>query len=275
MKQLLISILAVAASYSSACGHSDIKITPPSGYTLVWHDEFDVPRQSDGKPGMPDTQLWRYETGGHGWGNNEIQRYIAGSQGTDTCARIIDGVLEIIARKVNDEILSVRMNSTENWQYGYFEARLKLPKGKGTWPAFWMLPADFKAWPDDGEIDIMEEVGYRPNWIVSSIHCKKYNHAIGTQKNAEKLIETAEDDFHVYAVEWTKDYIKGFVDGACYFTFMNDHKGDKSTWPFDAPFYLKLNLAWGGNWGGAEGTDETALPATYKIDYVRVFQKKK
>lgn len=285
MKYVLICTLLASAIQISACDKQDtggvnppdepeINIIAPPGYALVWQDEFNTSRQSDGKPAIPDAESWRYETGGHGWGNNEIQRYIAGSQGKDTCARIIDGTLEIIARKVNNEILSARMNSTRSWKYGYFEARLQLPKGKGTWPAFWMLPTDFNAWPDDGEIDIMEEVGYRPNWVVSTIHCKKYNHGIGTQKTGEKYIETAENEFHVYAVEWTENYIKGFVDGECYFTFMNDHNGDKETWPFDVPFYLKLNLAWGGNWGGAQGTDETALPATYKIDYVRVFQKK-
>ncbi len=87
-------------------------------------------------------------------------------------------------------------------------------------------------------------------------------------------VPTAESAFHVYALEWTPDFIKGFVDGQCHFTFLNDKKGDKNSWPFNVPFYVKLNLAWGGNWGGAEGVDETRLPATYEIDYVRIFQKK-
>lgn len=268
MKHLTICLL-LASSLRLMAGED---ITTPPGYKLVWHDEFET-SQTNGKPTLPDNSLWQYETGNHGWGNNEIQNYIPGVRGKDTCARVVDGILEITAKKVKDEVLSVRMNSTESWKYGYFEARLKLPKGKGTWPAFWMLPREFKQWPLDGEIDIMEEVGYRPNWIVSSIHCQKYNHAIGTQKNNEIYIDTAEDEFHVYAVEWTEDFIKGYVDGKCYFTFTNDRQGDKGTWPFNVPFYIKLNLAWGGNWGGAEGIDETALPAIYKIDYVRVFQK--
>jgi beta-glucanase (GH16 family) len=165
------------------------------------------------------------------------------------------------------------MNTAQSWTYGYFEARLILPKGKGTWPAFWMLPKDFKNWPDDGEIDIMEEVGYDPNNVSSSIHCKAYYHSIGTQKTAVKRVPTAQTDFHVYAVEWTADYIYGFVDGVRYFTFVNDKKGNKDTWPFNAPFYLKLNLAWGGDWGGAQGVDESILPAVYEVDYVRVYQK--
>ena len=238
----------------------------PQGYTLVWQDEFVASR-------IPDTKKWWYETGKSGWGNNELQNYIPGLIGQDTCALISNGILKIIAKKRGSEVVSIRMNTVDSWTYGYFEARLKLPVGKGTWPAFWMMPKNFRAWPDDGEIDIMEHVGYRPNWISSSIHCKAYYHSIGTQKTAEKFVSTAQSDFHVYAVEWTEDYIYGFVDGVRYFTFNNDKTGNKNTWPFNTPFYLKLNLAWGGNWGGAQGVDESILPATYEIDYVRVYQK--
>jgi beta-glucanase (GH16 family) len=119
----------------------------------------------------------------------------------------------------------------------------------------------------------MEYVGYDPNFVHSSVHTQSYYHTIGTQKTAKKEISNAETEFHIYAVEWTKDYIKGFVDGVEYFRFDNDGTGNKHTWPFDAPFYLKLNLAWGGDWGAAQGIDESALPATYEIDYVRVYQK--
>ena len=239
----------------------------PDGYTLVWQDEFETSR-------MPDMNKWWYETGNHGWGNHEIQNYISGVSGQDTCALITDGILSIIAKKKGSEVISIRMNTTESWTYGYFEARMKLPSGKGTWPAFWMLPKDFKSWPYDGEIDIMEEVGYDPNTVLSTIHCRAYNHSAGTQKGASKFVPTAQTDFHVYAVEWTEDYIYGFVDGVRYFTFTNDKQGNKDTWPFNVPFYLKLNLAWGGDWGGAQGLDANALPATYEIDYVRVYQKK-
>lgn len=246
----------------------------PQGYSLVWQDEFDDARLNGGKPALPNTTEWSYETGAGGWGNNELQNYVPGFLGVDTCAQIYGGSLKIIAKKVGNQVLSIRMNTKQSWTYGYFEARLQLPEGKGTWPAFWMLPKNFTAWPADGEIDIMEEVGYDPNNVSSSIHCTAYNHAIGTQKTASKKIPTAQTDFHVYAVEWTADYIYGFVDGIRYFTFINDKTGNKNTWPFNAEFYLKLNLAWGGNWGGAQGIDESTLPATYKIDYVRVYQKK-
>lgn len=246
----------------------------PEGYMLVWQDEFKETRLADGKPALPKTSHWWYETGNNGWGNHEIQSYVAGFSGTDTCAVVTDGILKIVVREKGSEVLSARMNSTESWKYGYFEARLKLPKGKGTWPAFWMMPKNFASWPGDGEIDIMEEVGYDPNVVLSTIHCNAYNHGIDTQKSGSKLVSTAQSDFHIYALEWTEDFIKGYVDGECYFTFNNDKAGNKDTWPFDAPFYLKLNLAWGGDWGGAQGVDTSALPATYEIDYVRVFQKK-
>jgi beta-glucanase (GH16 family) len=245
--------------------------SPLAGYTLVWNDEFNSP--ANGQKSLPKQSKWSFEEGKHGWGNNELQNYVPGVAGTDTCAFVSNGTLKIVAQKHNSEVISARMNTNADWLYGYFEARLKLPQGKGTWPACWMLPRNFNLWPDDGEIDIMEEVGFRPDWVSSSIHCKAYYHSIGTQKTAEKFIDAAELSFHVYAVEWTPDYIRGYADGESYFEFVNDKTGNRDTWPFNAPFYLKLNLAWGGNWGGAEGVDENILPAIYEIDYVRIFQK--
>ena len=253
---------------------ADTTIKAPDGYTLVWHDEFNDSQLAGGKPAMLSSSDWYYETGNGGWGNNELENYVAGFSGTDTCAAVSNGTLKIIAKKVGSQVLSARINTQKSWTYGYFEARIKLPKGKGTWPAFWMMPKNFTSWPADGEIDIMEEVGYRPNYVSSTIHCSAYNHTLGTQKTAETYVSTSQSEFHIYALEWTSEYIKGYVDGTCYFTFANDNSGNKSTWPFNAPFYLKLNLAWGGDWGGAQGVDESALPAKYEIDYVRVFQKK-
>lgn len=243
---------------------SDV-INVPEGYTLVWNDEFN----EGSEPG----DKWWYETGAGGWGNNELQYYVKARQGNDILASVEGGILSIICKKIGNTVYSIRMNTNDSWKYGYFEARLKLPKGKGTWPAFWMMPKNFTTWPGDGEIDIMEEVGYKPDYVSSSIHCNSYNHVNGTQKTREKLIQGAQDDFHIYALEWTPDFIRTYVDGVELFYFANDKKNDKNTWPFNAPFYLKLNLAWGGNWGGAQGIDESALPAIYQIDYVRVFQK--
>ncbi len=246
----------------------------PESYTLKWQDEFNDPRLSGGKPALPNTDKWWYENLPKGAVNNELQTYVGGFRGTDTVAAIHDGTLKIIAQKSGGDIISARINTKESWKYGYFEARLKMPSGKGTWPAFWMLPEKEQLnWPLDGEIDIMEYVGYDPGWVHASVHTKAYNHTIGTQKTARMETKTAETEFHIYAVEWTADFVKGFVDGVEYFRFDNDKKGDVNTWPFNKPFYLKLNLAWGGDWGGAQGVDETKLPATYEIDYVRVYQK--
>jgi beta-glucanase (GH16 family) len=243
-------------------------IATPEGYTLVWNDEF-----NDASLTMPDTKNWTYEVWNPGTVNNELQRYVAGKSGNNVTAEVSNGILKIHAIKVGNEVLSARMNSTASWQYGYMEARIKLPKGKGTWPAFWMMPKNYTSWPKDGEIDIMEEVGYNPGYIVSTIHCNKYNNG-GTQiESRSKYVATAESDFHVYACEWTATNLKFYVDGEQILNYANDKTG-YDAWPFDQPFYIILNLAWGGDWGGAKGVDESALPATYEIDYVRVFQKK-
>lgn len=245
----------------------------PSGYTLKWQEEFNETKSNNGKPILPNEDKWWYENFAKGTVNNELQTYVGGFSGTDTVAYISDGTLKIVAKKQGNDVISARINTKESWMYGYFEARLKLPSGKGTWPAFWMMPQNFVSWPRDGEIDIMEYVGYQPNVVHATVHTEAYNHMIGTQKGTSTTVKNAETEFHVYAVEWTKDEIVGYVDGEAYFTFKNDGKGDIKTWPFNKAFYLKLNLAWGGDWGGAQGIDPSALPATYEIDYVRVYQK--
>lgn len=246
------------------------EIPTPAGYTLVWQDEFNTSGET-----LPDSRNWWYETGDGGWGNNELQDYVGGTYNGQKIACVADGKLTITAQKIDGKVRSVRMNTNGSWTYGYFEARLKLPKGKGTWPAFWMMPKNFTAWPKDGEIDIMEHVGYHQDYVSSSIHCTAYVHSNGTQKTTEKYLKGATDEFHVYALEWTPEYIKSYVDGEQLFFYKPENYGERNynTWPFDNPFYLKLNLAWGGNWGGAQGIDESCLPAVYEIDYVRVFQK--
>lgn len=112
-----------------------------------------------------------------------------------------------------------------------------------------MMPKNYTAWPDDGEIDIMEEVGYNANYVSSAIHCKAYHHSIGTQKTGETFLPTAQTEFHVYALEWTEDFIRTFVDGKQLFRFDNDKANNRNTWPFNAPFYLKLNLRMGRRLG--------------------------
>jgi beta-glucanase (GH16 family) len=245
------------------CGSGVEESGNSEGYSLVWNDEFRTNNS------LSDREWW-FETGKTGWGNNELQNYVAGL-GEDAAALVEGGILKITAKEHGGEVISARINTKKTWLYGYFEARLKLPQGKGVWPAFWMLPENFVKSPDDGEIDIMEAVGYEPDWVHAGIHSKAYTGETG--RNAKKNIPTAQSDFHVYAVEWTPDFIKVYVDNEVYFEFLNDHEGNKDTWPFSQPFYLKLNLAWGGNWGGYEGVDGSCLPAVYEIDYVRVYQK--
>jgi len=257
-------------------------VPTPEGYSLVWHDEFDGT--------SVDSKGWKFENWNKGYVNNELQYYVSGGEfdGVET-AFVGDGILNIRAQKyngskkfngttdINGQVISARMNTREAWKYGYMEARIKLPKGKGTWPAFWMMPTDQSlGWPACGEIDIMEEVGVNPNKTSSSIHCKAYNHPNNTQKTAERTTKDAESEFHVYALEWTADYMQFYVDGStsgC-LRFENDKKGNNDTWPFNKAFYITLNLAWGGSWGGMNGVDESALPCTMQVDYVRVFQKK-
>ena len=242
------------------------EIVVPKGYALDWHEEF----EDAGKPSLDD---WSYETGGGGWGNNEEQVYVAGSKNGIDLAYVSDGTLKIETRRIGSEINSIRMNSKRSWQYGWFEARIKVSDVKGSWPAFWMMPKNFTTWPGDGEIDIMEYAisTQGKDKSSSSIHCNAYNWPAGTQKTHVQSVAKAATEFHVYALEWTASEMKFYVDGKQHLVFKNEGKG-RDSWPFDAPFYLKFNMAWGGNMGGT--TDPGSLPATYEVDYVRVFKQK-
>ena len=238
----------------------------PEGYELDWNEEFETP----GKPSLTD---WWYETGGGGWGNNEVQTYVASAKDGVNLAYISDGSLKIEARKINGTVYSIRINTQRSWKYGWFEARIKVTDVPGSWPAFWMMPKNFQTWPGDGEIDIMEYAisTQGKNKSSSSIHCGAFNWPAGTQKTHVQPVNNAATEYHVYALEWTSEYMKFYVDGTLHLTFRNDGQG-YSHWPFDNPFYLKLNLAYGGNMGGA--MDDSKLPAVYEVDYVRVFKKK-
>lgn len=243
-------------------------LCPLEGYRLVWRDEFDRDGILRGD--------WSYQTAHAGWVNNELQTYVdQTSPKGQPVAECAQGKLRIHCFKEDGMIYSGRVYACRNkgWKYGYFEASIRLPKGKGTWPAFWMMPVAFTSWPGDGEIDIMEEVGVDANWTSSSIHTAAYNHVKGTQKTAKVYTKGAEDDFHTYGLEWTPDYIRSYVDGKPLLYFPNDGKNNKDTWPYYTPFYLILNVAWGGDWGGYAGVDDNALPVDMEVDYVRVFQK--
>ena len=234
--------------------------------TPSWQDDFNTGT-------APDPAKWVYEIGGGGWGNNELQYYTSGTNST-----ISGGNLVITAKKESvsgREYTSSRMitKGKADWLYGRIEVKAKLPKGRGTWPAIWMFPTDlsYGNWPASGEIDIMEHVGYDPNKIHFTIHNATYNFMRGTQKTAIKTIPSSIDSFHVYRVDWTPYSIRGFIDGERYFEYTNAN-GGFTTWPYDKRFFLILNIAVGGDWGGVQGIDNTVFPATLQIDYVKYYK---
>ena len=241
----------------------------PDGYSLVWNDEFD----SGSELNQND---WTHEVKSAGWVNNELQNYVNHKTPEGALVtQIKNGALHITALKENGKIYSGRVYAKvkSGWTYGYIEASIKLPKGKGTWPAFWMMPVNFKSWPADGEIDIMEEVGYHPDYVSSSLHANAHVHSNNTQITHEMKCAGAEGEFHKYAILWTSKNITTYVDGKVQLSYDNRGLG-RDDWPYDDPFYIIFNLAWGGSWGGAQGVDESALPVTMEVDYIRVFQKK-
>ncbi|MEL6671020.1 MAG: glycoside hydrolase family 16 protein [Bacteroidota bacterium] len=272
----LLSLFGLAI-FSQSCESSqarqEVENTP---YQLVWSDEFD-------QEGLPDSTKWGYDVGdacnlppGCGWGNNELQYY---TEKRPKNARVEDGhlIIEVHQEEMGSrEYSSARLTSKGkgDWLYGRFEIRAKIPRGKGIWSAIWMLSTEdrYNGWPHSGEIDIMENVGYDPDTIVSSAHTLAYNHGIGTQKSVRYAVPDAGDVFHTYTLEWEKDFYQVLVDDKLTFRF--DREGDSfKVWPFDQAFHLMLNIAYGGNWGGKMGVDPSALPARMLIDYVRVYEK--
>lgn len=237
---------------------------------LVWADEFK-------KAGLPDSKNWSYDVGDHGWGNNELQFY---SKEDVKNARVEKGVLIIEAHADTSRpkgYTSARLvtKGKAAWEYGYIEVKAKLPQGVGTWPAIWMLPEENRhgGWPKNGEIDIMEHVGFDPGKVHGTVHTEAFNHGIGTQKGAQLMVPDFNKEFHIYAIDWTAEKIDFFIDGQKYFTFDNTGK-DYKEWPFDQPFHLILNIAVGGNWGGQKGVDSTIWPQRMEVDYVRVYDRK-
>ncbi|MGC9342029.1 MAG: family 16 glycosylhydrolase [Bacteroidales bacterium] len=237
-------------------------------FTLVWSDEFDGPEIS--------TSNWTFETGASGWGNNELQNYTNGDN-----AEIVDGKLIITARKVNEDkslgsYTSARLitENKQEFQYGRMEIRAKLPSGTGVWPAIWMLGSDFRVvgWPESGEMDIMEYVGYQPNTIHSTVHTP--SGFAGEGSGSSKILETCEEEFHIYGMLWTEQELVFYTDTPDNIThrYAPSTKND-NTWPFDQPAFFILNLAIGGDWGGLQGIDNSIFPQQLEIDYVRVFQE--
>ena len=264
MKRTLVLALCVA---SFGCGKQESDQTTKSDRKLVWSDEFDY-------NGLPDPTRWNYEEGM--LRNNEAQYY---TRGDERNARVNDGFLTIEAQKDEDgraaySSASLLTRGKKSFRYGRFEVRAKVPVGKGTWPAIWMLGEniDEVGWPECGEIDIMENVGFDSLKIHGNIHTEAFNHVKKTNKGNAITVEAPWENFHVYSVDWRPDTIHFFVDDQKYFSYAKPENATDAEWPFDKPHNLILNLAIGGGWGGQQGIDDSRFPHEFVIDYVRVYE---
>lgn len=275
------------APFVGACGASDkpASETPKTSQTdqrdeqwnLVWQDEFNG---SDGS--ALDESKWTIETGGHGWGNNELQYYTA----RPSNIRIEGGNLVITAIKedftgpdqVSRSYTSARIKTQGKFtqKYGRFDARIKIPQGAGMWPAFWMLGDNISEvrWPTCGEIDIMENIGVEPDKVHGSLHGPGYsgeNPLTGTYQSKGGV--PFHQDFHVFSVEWEPGTIRFYVDGKLYQTRTSNEVPAGTRWVYDHPFFLLVNLAVGGNWPGSPNAS-TVFPQSMQVDYVRVFTRR-
>ncbi len=251
----------------------------PAGYDLVFQDEFL-------RDGMLDESKWDYATerNAQGWFNREKQYY---ARGRAKNSRIENGhlIIEVHAEELNksefpdwsgQKYTSARVltRGKAAWTYGFYEIKAKLPCGTGTWPAIWTLPEDPDVvWPNGGEIDIMEHVGFDPGVVHQSIHTRAFNFRAGTQKTTKFDVADACAAMHRYQLLWTPEFVLLGIDDSPKFLYKKD-KGNASRWPFDKPQHLLLNIAVGGDWGGQKGIDPKAFPAKFEIDYVRVYQLK-
>jgi beta-glucanase (GH16 family) len=247
---------------------------------LVWGDEFDEPA---GTPPHPDH--WGYAHGDGtaesiaGWGNNELEFYteLADNAATDGAgnlvitARVADPGLDCYYGPCKYTSARLLTSGKYELQYGRVEARIKVPSGVGLWPAFWMLGTNIGSvgWPDSGEIDVMENVGRQPNKLYGTLHGPGYSGSNGFGTTID-LPGPVADDFHIFAVDWREDHIAWSVDGTEYHTATPEDVAPNE-WAYNHPFYLLLNLAVGGNFGGPVSPD-TAFPASMLVDYVRIYQ---
>ena len=236
-----------------------VTVSGSSGLTLVWSDEFNT-------DGAPDPSKWGFDTGGGGWGNNELEYYTSRSNNVS----ISNGTLKITALKENylgSAYTSARMLSKDkfSFKYGRIEVSAKLPASLGTWPAIWMLGNNFltAGWPACGEMDIMEQRGSELNKIYGTLHYPGHSGANG--RGSTTTIQNSSTQFHLYALDWTAATINLSVDGTVFLTVPNDN-----TLPFNQNFFIILNMAIGGNFGGA--VDPNFSSDTMEIDYVRVYQ---
>jgi beta-glucanase (GH16 family) len=243
-------------------------------WALVWSDEFET-------NGLPDSSKWAYNIGNWGWGNNELQYY---TKNQTENARVEDGNLVIEAHEQPDGSWTSARLSTQgktSFTYGKIEFKAKVPKGRGTWAAGWLLGDAYRdevSWPYCGEIDVLECVGYEINDTTehglnhATCHTRAYYFKQGNQIGSEIELDSMESKFHVYAVEWYPNEIKGYLDGEHYFTY--DKTADELEWPFNNPQNIIVNLALGGGWGGAQGLDPELKAPKFILDYVRVYELK-
>jgi beta-glucanase (GH16 family) len=232
---------------------------------LDWNDEFDGPQLDRGK--------WVEETGGHGFGNNELEYYT--DRGWNV--RVSGGNLQIEARREDRDgrhytSARIRTAGLKERTYGRYEARIKIPRGKGIWPAFWLLGANCKDndWQRCGEIDIMENIGTEPALIHGTMHGPGYYGDQGFGQTSALASGAYADDYHVYALEWEPREVRWYRDGVLYHTARPDLV--KGQWVFDHPFFVILNLAVGGNWPGSPDAT-TTFPQRMLVDYVRVYRR--
>jgi beta-glucanase (GH16 family) len=247
-----------------------IPAEPPEGMELVWSDEFDGDEI--------DLTNWTYDIGGWGWGNGEAQYYTDRPEN----ARTQNGLLVIELRQEQFEeryytSARLRTQGLREFQYGRIEGRLKVPAGAGTWPAFWMLGSGFQQdapetenqWPFVGEIDIMEYVGREPDLVIGTVHGPGYAGAGGRSQWFRQEFDIA-DDWHTYAVDWDEEGIRWYFDDQMYYELQPEDIGDLE-WVFDKPFFIIVNLAFGGTLGGLPALD-LEFPIQYYVDYIRVYQ---
>jgi len=259
---------------------------PGPDWKLVWSDEFDY-------SGSPDPDRWQVDRWPARKVNDEDQAYTERPGNLRVEAGNL--VIEAHREEYDDAAYTsgrIHTYGTGDILYGRVEVRAKLPRGKGTWPAIWMLPSDpyryatlcaegdewqgspdCDAWPNSGEIDIMEHVGYQMGHVHGTVHNEAYYWARWEQRKGRILLDDVDEAFHVYALEWSPQRIDVFADDALYFTYVNEGNGWRS-WPYDQPFNLILNVAVGGMWGRAGGgIDDSIFPQRMLVDYVRVYAR--
>ena len=275
---ILLLMIIFACSDSENKNNSDDIIIQSSEWEEVWNEEFDGESLDESK--------WNILRWRPGWVNNELQAYTDRDTNVfiDNGNLVLQGLIEpgyygtdYTGTEYNADYTSGRINTDDKfqWTYGRFDIRAKLPKGRGSWPAIWMLGENISTvgWPNCGEIDIMEHVGFEDGVIHGSIHTEDYNHGINTQRSGTTFVNTATDSFHIYSLEWSPTYLRYLIDNESYFFVYNDSDGDVAKWPFNEPQYIILNLAIGGDWGGIQGIDPTVFPMRMLVDYVRVYER--